>query len=223
MMSRSGGFIRHQSERWHRFRANCGREGGAGRWRALWGFLKGSVYERFEGYVYTLEPLRTESEPPRKIPYEVEELREPMDLSFLHRELTLENVRARLENGEHGFVAMYDNTAIGTAWLTTVRTYFPGLEYRVIARSPWLNFSRTEGYTYRVVVDPKYRGSNIHLALYNARISRAMSLGVKRLVASTGAGNATVHKIVHDLGWVRQRRVVCWRICGILIRRTLPA
>jgi GNAT superfamily N-acetyltransferase len=183
-------------------------------------YAKDLAYLRFDCCVAEMVPPRAVQFPEPKIDYEIVELIEPMNLSHLIKDLTHENVKYRLSRGEHGFVAMHDKRAIGTLWLTNTSTYFPGFEFRAIAKDKWVHLDRDSGYVYRGAVDKSFHGQGVFHALMNAVVRKSLDLAIKRLVSTHGYDNIAVRKSILKQGWKLTALVSLKRICMIPIRDT---
>jgi GNAT superfamily N-acetyltransferase len=182
-------------------------------------FAKEAIYLRRDGILFELQSVQCPFPFTRKIPYTITFLNEPVDLSHLLPDLTLEDVRARLKNGEYCYVVMFEQKHIGTIWFTNKKIYFPGIEHRVSSRSKWLPVNKQEGYVYRIAVDKEFRGNNILIDMLNFVIQTANELGIKKLTMSTGIDNIPVRKTALRTGWNLKCIVRCRRYCGILSRK----
>jgi GNAT superfamily N-acetyltransferase len=223
-MNKAAAVLQYQRERWNRL-VLLGREEGLPRLGArVLAYLKEKIYLKNEGYLYELEPLEITYDPRIDSPleYKVEELKAPVDLSGLAADLTEENVGRRLRNGEHGFVAVHDQQIIGTIWLATRPTYFPGFEFRLVTRNKWIDLGGRTGFAYRGAVDKEFRGHRLLSAMYNALILKARELGMERIVTSAATSNVSMRKGALRSGWRIRCLVRTQRIFGILVRREIP-
>ncbi|MEW6442082.1 MAG: GNAT family N-acetyltransferase [bacterium] len=223
-MNEAAAVSHYRREKWNRLRRVVKDEGWPRLGIRVLVFLKELVYLTNEGYLYELQPLEMTYDPRigSSLQVEVEELKAPADLSALAADLTPGNVECRLRNGEHGFVAMHGQEVIGTIWLTTRPTYFPGFEFRLVTRDKWIDLGSRTGFTYRGAVAKEFRGNRILSALYNAVVLKARALGMKALVTSAAKSNVSQRKAALRSGWKIRCLVKTDRILGILFRRTIP-
>jgi len=212
-MNRFQALFQFQRERIIRNIKQIRKSGYSGMLKKAWELAKDLVYLRFDGYLLEMSSPHVTYTPEREIDYSIVEIKVPIDLSHLIKELTLENVAYRLMRGEYCFVAIHDERAVGTMWLTNIATYFPSLEFRVMAKGKWIHMDHKSGFVYRGAVDENYRGHRIFSALYNAVILKAIDLGIYRLSTTQGFRNIAVRKAALRSGWKVVALVTCKRIC----------
>lgn len=222
MMHKIFAVLKYQYERINRFKKSCRENGLRNALSRILTFGKELIYLSKNGYLFELESLETVYKPAKKFKYKVVEIKKAIDLSHLIVDLTLENVKYRLDSGEYVFVAFYNNRPIGTLWLTNKPTYFPGFEYRIASRSKWVDLGEATGFLYRAAVDKDFRGNHIMSAIRNEVLSKAKELGLKRLITSQGVDNVSARKSSLRGGWRVKDYVICRRICGVLFRKLIP-
>ena len=214
--------FQYQSQRFVRLVSSWRQKGHRHLAKRLWEYCKDLVYLRFDGYLLEMSPPWILPLPPCEIDYTVIELKEPMDLSHLIKDLTYDNVAYRLKRGEHCFVAMLEQRAIGSLWFTNKTTYFPGFEFRVVSKDKWIHLDPDTAYVYRGAVEKKYYGHRIITGIMNVLTTRALELGIKTMINSQGFNNIAVRKASMRHGWHVKALVSCHRICMITFRYYFP-
>jgi len=217
-MNKLYSILLHQYDRINRLFDSCRKEGIVFFLKRVLIYGKELFFLRYDGYLLEMEPLGIIFKPPHNILYEIEELQEAVDLSHLFIDLTRENVRYRIRNGEYGFIVKYDERIIGTLWLTNKPIYFPGFVFRIASRSNWINLDMTEGFVYRGAIDKEFSGNKIFVALFNSIITKAKDLELKKIITSMGIDNIAARKQAQRAGWKVKHLVICKRICGLLFR-----